>query len=106
MRKITRLASLAFRASKPFSMGNTAVTHDKPTGITQMRLHGNLIAERMKDGRLRVSLAGWNTPTTRERLNGLLEMLVIAGRFHQRDWEPFFKGERINSDDWLVITRD
>ncbi len=103
MRNITRRASLAFRGGDNFTLGNTAVTYDSHTGIKQMRLHGNLIAE-TRDGELYMTLAGWNTPTTRERLNGLLEMHHISKGFCQKDWEPYYNDELIGDNEWLHIT--
>ena len=37
-----------------------------------VRLHGNLIARVELDGRVFVSTAGWNTATTRSRINAIL----------------------------------
>ena len=106
MRKITRLAALAFRGGDNFKLGNTSVTHDGPTSITQMRLHGNLIAERLPGRRVRVTLAGWGTPTTRERVNGVLEMMGINAYFCQRNHEQHLSlhGNEpvpVSSSDWF-----
>jgi hypothetical protein len=50
-------------------------------------LHGNKIAEKVTESRIRVTLAGWNTPTTRERVNGILETFGINARFSQKNFE-------------------
>ena len=91
MRKITRLAALAFRHEKQFTLGNTTVTvhnFESRGKCVEMRLHGNLIAfrELERDGisKVHVSLAGWGTPTTRERVNGLLDMLGSRAYFYQQ----------------------
>lgn len=68
MRKITSQAAKAFHNNHPFSLSNTTVTHENDE--TKMYLHGNLIA--LKDARgLFVTNAGWQSNTTKERLNGL-----------------------------------
>jgi hypothetical protein len=56
-------------------------------------------------------MAGWPTPTTRERLNGLLTLLEVPGGFYQRDhdqylWCPGGRDVPIDSCDIYVIIRD
>lgn len=87
MRKVTRNCAQAFIDGRTYTEGNTSVFIGS-NGERVMTLHGNTIA-RMTEGdpgvsaELSITLAGWPTPTTRERLNGLLE---IAGSF-QRVWQ-------------------
>ena len=102
MRKITRQAADAFINGRNFSRQNMTISHED--GIARMYLHGNLIAS--QDGTdLRMTLAGWNTPTTRERLNGLLDVLGkgLGPGFSQRDFEPYFGERGIESDEWITI---
>lgn len=68
MRKITSNVTNAFENNRAFRSGNDEV---RVIGTTvQMFLHGNMIAER-KNGKLTISNCGWQTNTTKERLNGL-----------------------------------
>ena len=53
----------------------------------QLRLHGNTIAELSNEG-MTISTCGWNTVTTRERLNGLPNVHVV-----QRNWQLYLNGE-------------
>ena len=76
MRKITRQSVIAFFNGKPFKSGNTCVVCGPNTA--HLYLHGNLIASR-QPGRLSTTLAGWNTPTTRERLNGVYTIAQERG---------------------------
>ena len=70
MRKITEQASAAFIAEIKFSGSNTVVAIDN--GFTSMYLFGNKIAKKNNEtGETLVTNANWNTPTTRERLNGI-----------------------------------
>lgn len=80
MRKIEQAMVRAIRAGKDWASGNTTVhTCVAPERIaTEIRLHGNLIARLIQIDRaagfrwhLQVSLAGWNTATTRSRLTAL-----------------------------------
>lgn len=80
MRKITREAAMAFACYENFRQSNTQVIFkDGGTASTwddtvTLELHGNAIARR-EGGQLSISLTGWDTLTTRERLNGLLDVL-------------------------------
>ena len=71
MKKITRDAINAFEQGTPFSRSNTTVTV-KPN-VTVLSLHGNEIAYRYNDPEktLMITNAGWQTNTTKERLNGI-----------------------------------
>ena len=69
MRNITELATRAFFNGENFKLSNTEV-HADCTGV-YLYLWGNLIAKRVNE-RVSISLAGYNTVTTRERLNGIL----------------------------------
>ena len=71
-RKITTQAVRAFYENKNFKLANTEV-HADSTG-TYLYLWGNLIAKKCGQ-RVSISLAGYNTVTTRERLNGLLKLV-------------------------------
>ena len=98
MRQITLKTAEAFFNRKALKMNNTEVkgryisTNGKgeeikdPNGYVEMYLylHGNLIANfnQIQKG-LYFTLAGWNTPTTRERLNGLFETYGLTCRVRQ-----------------------
>ena len=73
MRKITRDAVDAFRCGDNFDRDNTeVVVTDRSVGLW---LHRNRIAERsFVDGSMFTKLndCGWQTMTTKERLNGVL----------------------------------
>jgi hypothetical protein len=70
MKKITRSACEAFMTHRRF-VGNNTVVNIDDNGTAIMSLFGNVIAKHNKDGIISVSNAGWNSNTTRERLNGL-----------------------------------
>jgi len=114
MRKITRLAAEAFKNGRKFQRDNTAVVVDDNSQriIVKMYLHANLIAQYTYctlDGvkRLEMTLAGWPTPTTRERLNGLLNVLGVCGGFRQSDFIQFYgsastPSQAIDSNQWIT----
>lgn len=70
-RKISTQAAKAFIHNQSLNAGNTAVISDDK--CTLLKLHGNIIARKDRTtAGLQMTLAGWPTLTTRERLNTLL----------------------------------
>lgn len=70
MRRITKDACNAFFAGETFIRDNTRVMMFDG-GERRLYLHENLIAVSNKNG-VFISHCGWNSLTTRERLNGFL----------------------------------
>lgn len=99
MRKVTKQIAEAFKAGKSKTVANTT------TDGKSIWLHGNKIAEKQPDGSVLLTLAGWPTVTTRERLNGIIDTLA-DGRFRalgfsQRKGEQFFGSLSISADDTI-----
>lgn len=70
MRKITEEATRAFHNGYDFKKDNTEVVKNED-GI-RFYLHGNCIAKKVYGDGLYLSHCGWETNTTKERLNGIL----------------------------------
>ena len=106
MRKISELAAQAFLHGQKFNRDNTSVRVESD-GAVEMYLHGHLIARRVPKlhgcTMVSVSLAGWPTPTTRERLNGLLNALGAPVMFYQSKHNQWLGAEQIDSDSWNTI---
>lgn len=83
MRKETREIMTAFLHEIPARAARTS------TDGRAVYLHGNKIAWRDAEGDVWATLAGWGTPTTRERLNGLCATFpAFSGfGFSQKDHE-------------------
>jgi|TARA_S200002703_G_scaffold81620_1_gene70369 hypothetical protein len=94
MRKITQKIANAFLAGDSLKIKNTE------TDGRSVWLHGNEIARRTADG-LEVTLAGWNTVTTRERVNGICELWGSNLRFVQRDFEAFTQSASNGFESWV-----
>lgn len=102
MRKITKEAVNAFLNGKVFRKNNTVV-QPETDGRTFMYLHGNRIALRHANERIIGTLAGWPTPTTRERLNGIARMVNGCG-ICQRNFENVLdNGDRVADNEWFTI---
>lgn len=74
MRKVTEQTCTAFLNRERKTSGNTTSTGD------DLLLHGNCIAWHHDTHTVKLRMCGWGSVTTRERLNGLLELL--------RQWNP------------------
>ncbi len=99
MRKVTKKVVGAFVEGCSRTVGNTS------TDGTILLLHGNRIAERMPDGSIVATLAGWGSVVTRERLNGLTELLGLGRLFSQKDFCQFYGKTAIGSKEEVVLIR-
>ena len=85
MRNITMMVVGAFLSGqRRWSSSNSSV--ETVDGVTVMRLHGNAIAKR-ENGKLSITSAGWETSTTKERLNGIPGVSI-----YQKDWQWYLNG--------------
>ena len=94
MRKVEKDMLQAVRSGRNFRSGNTVVTSDE-TGV-KVYLHGNCIFA-IYQGVKRFSLAGWNSVTTRSRLNAL------GVSVSQKNWAPIYNGAVISSYSWYTV---
>ena len=69
MRKITKESIKAFYNREPFKKSNMTVENKE--GKTYLKVFDNVIAILDEVNELFITTAGWNSMTTRERLNGL-----------------------------------
>ena len=83
MRKISKSIANAFNKGERRSISNTV------TDNNEVLLHGNRIMWKNGGGDICLSMCGWDTPTTRERLNALLEVLGSDWRIVQRSGMQF-----------------
>ncbi len=95
MRKITQEIKKAFEQGTAKKIGNT-----RTDGVSVF-LHGNEIVRRDVSGLVFATLAGWNTPTTRERVNG-----ITGFGFHSVGFEACINGQPIDSSAWFVKCHD
>ena len=104
MRKIEMMMNSAIRYRKNFSSGNTSVRCFKNrNGITtdvDVYLHGNHIASLdTASNALTIKDGGWQSVTTKSRLNALLDEFVPSMGIFQKDWCWYL---RDNLDDSIV----
>ena len=90
MKKITKSVIGAFLNGQKLSISNTSTDGKK------LFLHGNLIAEKRIDG-LYITNAGWQSNTTKERLNGLPSVSI-----YQKNGFWFLNGDRWDGG-WIKV---
>ena len=95
MRKITQEAVDKFLSREPFKKSNMQV--DECYGQFRLKLHGNTIAVLDEFNMLSISNAGWESNTTKERLNGLPHV-----RIHQRKFQWYLNGNEWNGE-WTRV---
>ena len=93
MRKIETHMKAAISESKDFKLDNTEVITLNNMGedVSFVYLHGNLIAI-VDDKGIKLYDGGWQSATTKSRLNAILSEHGIAGeRVFQKDYQWFIR---------------
>lgn len=88
MKEITINSINAFLNAKKFKRGNMQV--EVLPNVTILKLHDNAIAYLYNDPERTLSITncGWFSNTTKERLNGLPNVLI-----RQKNWQWYLNGE-------------
>ena len=93
MRKIEMEMNSAIRYRRNFSKANTSVRCFKTNGITtdvDVFLHGNHIASlETATNKLTIKDGGWQSVTTKSRLNALLDEFAPDRGIFQKNWQWF-----------------
>ena len=94
MRKIEAQLTDALRLGREFKSRNTTITNTDHGQI--VRLHGNKIAQ-VDGSTLYITSAGYETATTKSRLNAILGCLLPSTFVYQRDfvWYVSIKGDSV-----------
>jgi hypothetical protein len=91
MRKIETQMNAAIQAKKDWTSGNTSVHFDSESGVIVVRLHGNKIAE-IDDDSMTIFDGGFQSVTTKSRLNALCDELCVAGEgVFQKNYKWFVR---------------
>lgn len=106
MRKIEAQMNAAIAQGRDWQSANTSVHFNDEEGVAIVRLHGNKIAE-IGEGFITLFDGGWQTTTTKSRLNAILSENGLPGeRVFQKAFKwfvsqeggavEFFSGMRLN----------
>jgi len=89
MRKIERQMNNAISNNLNWQSANTAVTFDPETNESKVYLHGNHIAT-VGDDFVQIFDGGWQSTTTKSRLNAILKEHAIDGEcVYQKNFKWF-----------------
>ena len=97
MRQVTEEITRAFLNGQRKAVSNSM------TDGKSLYLWGNEIARFNSDGKLEISLCGYNTVTTRERLNGVLTLGGYNLKVSSKNFTPMINGVEISSNRYYVI---
>jgi hypothetical protein len=86
MRKIERLMNAAITREVDWKLDNTMVVNKD--GVSFVFLHGNCIAQ-VGDTFVRLFDGGWQTNTTKSRLNAILREHGAGEQVFQKNWNWF-----------------
>ena len=93
MRKIETQMQNALRNRVNWSSANTTVFNDNE-GNQFVTLHGNCIASISNFGDIKLSSCGWETVTTKSRLNAILDTFLHGLHVFQKDFQWFIGDDK------------
>ena len=99
MRKIESQMNQAIAQSRDWSSSNTTVSFNEEENLSVVRLHGNKIAEVGEDF-LRIFDGGWQTVTTKSRLNAIIDRFCNAATdgVFQKNYQWFVTDNGVTVD--------
>ena len=96
MRKVEATMNSMIRNGVAWSDGNTCTTYDND-GNCLVYLHGNHIAT-IKSNSIIIKDGGWQSNTTKSRLNALLDEFSYGMRVFQKNYEWFVSYKNVKED--------
>ncbi len=95
MRKIEQQMNDAVANNKNWQSANTSVHFNEENGVSIVRLHGNKIAE-IGDDYLQIFDGGWQTTTTKSRLNALIDRFcnAVTDGVFQKDYQWYIRDNK------------
>ena len=108
MRKVEMQMNTAIRNRVNWSGGNTTVMINENNNKAKVFLHGNLIAEVCNEF-VAIFDGGWQTVTTKSRLNALCNELATGFSVFQKNWNWFvsdFQNTVVDFTDGITVNYD
>ncbi len=94
MRKIERQMNFAISNKGNWSLSNTAVEYNENSNCSNVFLHGHNIATVDHATKsVKLSSCGWETVTTKSRLNAILQEVNTGFSIFQKQFEWFLNGQ-------------
>ena len=106
MRKIEQQMNRAIANRTDWSSSNTRVEFNDSTNCSSVFLHGHNIAtfdHNLKA--VKISSCGWQTVTTKSRLNAILDEVKWGARVFQKNWNWFvsFNNQTADFMDGMIL---
>ena len=106
MRKIERAMNFAISNKGDWSSSNTRVEFNDSTNCSSVFLHGHNIAtfdHNLKA--VKISSCGWQTVTTKSRLNAILSEVKYGCSVFQKQWNWYvsFRGQTQDFMDGMIL---
>ena len=106
MRKIEQQMNRAIANRTDWSSSNTRVEFNDSTNCSSVFLHGHQIAtfdHNLKA--VKISSCGWQTVTTKSRLNAILSEVKYGCSVFQKNWNWFvsFRGQTQDFVDGMIL---
>ena len=101
MRKLERQMNFAVSNKSNWCGSNTQVTYNESTNCSSVRLHGHLIATYDHNLKaVKLDSCGYETVTTKSRLNALLEEVKYGAKVFQKNFNWFVSYNEDTKDFW------
>ena len=106
MRKIEQQMNRAISNRTNWAGSNTTVTYNDSTNCSSVFLHGHQIATvDHSTNAVKVSSCGWQTVTTKSRLNAILSEVKYGCSVFQKQWNWYvsFRGQTQDFMDGMIL---
>ena len=109
MRKIEQQMNRAIANKADWSSSNTRVEYNNSTDCSSIYLHGHQIATYDHNNQaVKLSSCGWQTVTTKSRLNAILDEVKYGCRVFQKqfDWYLSTNNQTVDFWDGMILTHN
>ena len=106
MRLIEKQMNFALSNKANWSKSNTQVVYNESTNCSSVYLHGHQIATLDHNNQaVKLSSCGYQTVTTKSRLNAILDEVKYGAKVYQKQWEWFvsFRQSKTSFFDGIVL---
>ena len=106
MRKLERQMNSALLRKANWAGSNTTVQYNEFTNCSSILLHGHQIATLDHNTQaIKLSSCGYETVTTKSRLNAILDEVKYGAKVYQKNWNWFvsFRQSKTSFFDGIVL---
>ena len=101
MRKIEKMMNFAISNKSDWSSSNTRVEYNNSTNCSSIYLHGHQIATLDHNLKaVKLSSCGYQTNTTKSRLNAILDEIDYGCKVFQKNWDWYFRSNNNQTVDF------